>query len=91
MNRKASRERGERDEGEGGGGVVGRPAVERKGPLLRLDCFLSGDSGSCSFGQNMVEAGSKATFTLESGVIEPTSEVPAELFPRPVPAEVNWH
>lgn len=39
----------------------------------------------------MVEAGSKAKFALESGVIEPTSEVPAELFPCPVPAEVNWH
>lgn len=45
MKRKASRERGERDEDEGGGGgVVGRPVAERKGLLLRLDCSLSGDS-----------------------------------------------
>lgn len=43
MKRKASRERGERDEDEGGGGgVVGRPVAERKGLLLRLDCSLSG-------------------------------------------------
>lgn len=44
MKRKASRERGRGDEDEGG--VVGRPAAERKGQLLRLDCSLSGDGGA---------------------------------------------
>lgn len=42
MKRKASWERGDEDEG----GVVGRPAAERKGLLLRLDCSLSGDGGA---------------------------------------------
>lgn len=43
MKRKANWGRGEKDE-DGGGGVVGRPAAERKALLLRLDCSLSGDS-----------------------------------------------
>lgn len=39
-------EPGERRGDEDEGGVDGRPAAERKGLLLRLDCSLSGDGGA---------------------------------------------
>lgn len=40
------REPGERRGDEDEGGVVGRPAAERKGLLLRPDCSLSGAGGA---------------------------------------------
>lgn len=50
------------EEEEEEGGVVGRPAAEKKGPLLRLDCSLSGDSEAAHSDRIWQKSGSKATF-----------------------------
>lgn len=64
----------------------GREASGReKGAITQAWLLPQRGQWSCSFRQNMVAAGSKATFALVSGVIEATSEVAAELLPCPPP------
>lgn len=91
MDEKKS-EPGVKREGPGRRRRSGREASGiEKGTITQARLLPQWGQQSCSFTQNMVESGSKATFALESQLIEPTSEVPAERFPRSVPTEVNCH
>ena len=95
MKRKASRERGERDEdgggGGGGGGVVGRPVAERKGLLLRLDCSLSGDSEAAHSDRIWSRPVQRLHLRWNRERLNPRLRCQPSSSPAPVPAEVNWH